>query len=159
VIVGSSSSRILKRAIMNAAGGDVQMRYEEEHEKNPNSLITSIPFGHQRCKRIFFIKWQPDENEKALRQSITDFIWTAIQNAISYKFSSIAFPAIGCGKHECSVGIVVKTMVQEIKKQLTMRNIPLTVKFVIEPEKQNIYDEFCKQILSLQEGMARFLTP
>ncbi|CAF0956028.1 unnamed protein product [Didymodactylos carnosus] len=42
----------------------------------------------------------------------------------------VAFPAIGCGKHGCSVDVVVKTM----------------------PEQQNIFDEFCKQVLASQVG-------
>jgi O-acetyl-ADP-ribose deacetylase (regulator of RNase III) len=72
---------------------------------------------------------------------------------IAYKFTSLAFPAIGCGNHGCSVDIVVKTLVKEMKNQLTMRDSPLTVKFVIEPDQQNIYDEFCKQVLTSQEGI------
>ncbi len=121
---------------MNAAGRDVKMAYIKEYENNPNSLIISIPSGELPCKRIFFLKWQPDTNEDVLRQSIVDFIGNVIQNVISYKFSSIAFPAIGCGKHGCSIDIVVKTMVKE---------------------KQNIYDEFCKQVLSLQGGTTGIL--
>jgi O-acetyl-ADP-ribose deacetylase (regulator of RNase III) len=75
-----------------------------------------------------------------------------IQNVISYGYTSIAFPAIGCGKHGCSIDIVVKTMVNETKNQLKIRNSSLTVKFVIQPEQQNIYDEFCKQVLASEEG-------
>lgn len=74
---------------------------------------------------------------------------------ISYKFTSLAFPALGCGKHGCSVDIVVKTLVKEMKNQLTMRNLPLTVKFVIQPDQQNIYDEFCKQLLTIQDGIVK----
>ncbi|CAF0969748.1 unnamed protein product [Rotaria sordida] len=32
-----------------------------------------------------------------------------------------------------------------------MRNIPLTVRFIIQPERQNLYEEFSQQVLSLQE--------
>ncbi|CAF4036316.1 unnamed protein product, partial [Rotaria sp. Silwood1] len=126
VIIGSSSSGILKKAIMKAAGRNIRTAYREQCQKNPNSLIVSLPSGQLSCKQIFFVKWEPDPNEEFLRQSLVDFIWTVIQNIISYKFTSVAFPAIGCGEHRCPVDLVVKTMVKEIKNQLKMRNIPLT---------------------------------
>ncbi|CAF1077188.1 unnamed protein product [Rotaria sordida] len=154
VIVGSSSSHILKRAIMNAAGSDVQMAYAKEYKSNPDSLTLSISSGQLPCKRIFFVKWEPNTDKEVLQQSIVDLIWNVIQNIILYKFTSVAFPAIGCGKHGCSKEILVKTMVREIKNQLKMRNLPLTVKFVIEPGQPEIYDEFCKQVLSSQEDLS-----
>jgi hypothetical protein len=43
-------------------------------------------------------------------------------------------------------------MVREMKQQITQRRLPWTVKFVIEPEQTNVYDEFCKQVLSSDEG-------
>jgi O-acetyl-ADP-ribose deacetylase (regulator of RNase III) len=75
-----------------------------------------------------------------------------MQHLIQYNFTSIAFPAIGCGEHGCSIDVIVKTMVNEIKNQLIMRNLPLTVKFIIQPNQQNIYDEFCKQVLATQNS-------
>ncbi|CAF1415425.1 unnamed protein product [Rotaria sordida] len=71
-----------------------------------------------------------------------------MQNVISCNYTSIAFPAIGCGKHDCSINIVVKTMIREVKKQIETRNLSCLVKFIIEPYRQNIYDEFCKQLFS-----------
>jgi O-acetyl-ADP-ribose deacetylase (regulator of RNase III) len=143
---------------MNAAGSAVQMAYAKEYENNPNSLIISIPSGQLPCKRIFFFKWRPDIDEEVLQQSIVDFIWNIMQNVVSYKFTSIAFPAIGCGQHDCSKNIVVRTMVKEIKNQLKMRNLPLIVRFVVQPGQAEIYDEFCKQVLSSEEGKAKDLS-
>lgn len=71
---------------------------------------------------------------------------------MSHNFRSIAFPAIGCGKHGCSVKTVVKTMVEEMKKQLIQRNQNWTVKFVIQPNQGDVYDEFCKQVLKTEDG-------
>ncbi|CAF1117593.1 unnamed protein product [Adineta steineri] len=148
VIIGNSSSDILKKEIMNAAGNDIEIAYAKEYENNQKSLLLSIPSGKLPCKQIFFIKWNPNKNEDVLRQSIVDFIWNVIQHVILYKFTSIAFPAIGCGQYRCPTNIVVKTMVKEIKHQLAMRDIPLTVKFVIQPKQQTIFNQFCNQILS-----------
>ena len=71
---------------------------------------------------------------------------------MAHNYTSIAFPAIGCGKHGCSIDIVAKTMVKTMKEQLADRKLSLLVKFVIEPDQQNVYDEFCKQVLMSNEG-------
>ena len=46
-------------------------------------------------------------------------------------------------------------MVKEMKKELTKRGLQLTVRFVIQPDQQNIYDEFCKQVLEAQDGIVK----
>jgi hypothetical protein len=42
-------------------------------------------------------------------------------------------------------------MVREMKQQIEKRKLPWTVKFIIHPNQQNVYDEFCKQLLSLSD--------
>ncbi|CAF1149153.1 unnamed protein product [Adineta steineri] len=149
VIIGSLSSENLRQSLLIAGGREVQAAYEKEYENNPNSLIISIPPGELPCKRLFFLRWEPDEDPDILRQSISDLIWNLIQNVNSHNFNSIAFPAIGCGEHACSVDIVVKTMVKEMKQQIMQRKLAWTVKFIIQPNQQNIYDEFRRQLLLL----------
>jgi hypothetical protein len=121
--------------------------------------MISTPPGHLHCKRIFFLKWEPDEDPELLRQSIADLISNVIQNARSHKFTSIAFPAIGCGEHACSVDIVVKTMVKKMKQEIEDRKLPWTVKFIIQPNQQNVYDEFCKQLLSSDPSSSTYKIP
>ncbi|CAF3804516.1 unnamed protein product [Adineta steineri] len=157
VIIGNSSSDILKKEIMNAAGNDIEIAYAKEYENNQKSLLLSIPSGKLPCKQIFFIKWNPDKNKDVLRQSIVDFISNVIQNVILYEFTSVAFPAIGCGQYGCLTNIVVKTMVKEIKHQLAMRNIPLKVKFIIQPTQQTLFNQFCNQILSSREDFGTLI--
>ncbi|CAF2688412.1 unnamed protein product [Rotaria sp. Silwood2] len=148
VILGSSSSENLRQVLLEAGGKQVEDAYSEEFRVNPNSLIISTPPGQLPCKRIFFLKWEPNKDPEILRQSIIDLIWNLIQNVNSYNFTSIAFPAIGCGEHACSVDIVVKTMVTEMKQQIQNRKLPWIVTFIIHPNEQNVYDEFCKQLLA-----------
>ena len=148
MIIGSSSSENLRQVLLKAAGNEAQAAYTKEHQNNPNSLIISVPSGHLSCKRIFFFKWDPDKDDDILRQSIADFISNVIQNVQLHQYTSFAFPAIGCGGHACSVNIVVKTMVKEMKQQIEKRKLAWTVKFVVQPNQQNVYDEFCKQLLS-----------
>ena len=122
-------------------------------------MIISTPGGQLPCKRIFFIKWEPNSNSDILRQSIVDLIWNVIQNVISYGFTSVAFPAIGCGEHDCSVDIVVKTMVSEMTEQIQNRKLPWNVKFVIHPHQQNVYDEFCKRLSLLDKKPVDYHLP
>lgn len=125
--------------------------YDTELKNHPNSTLIVTPSGSLFCKQIFFVKWHPDTDEEILRQSIVYMISIVVQKAISYNFTSIAFPALGCGQHGCSIEIVVNTFVLEMKKQLIKRNLPWNVKFIVQPNQQNIYDEFCKQVLTTQD--------
>jgi O-acetyl-ADP-ribose deacetylase (regulator of RNase III) len=148
VIIGSSSSENLRQVLFKAAGDQVVEAYNKEYGNNPNSLLISTAPGQLQCKRIFFLKWEPDKDEEILRQSIIDLISNVIQNVRSDNYISIAFPAIGCGGHACSIDIVVKTMIREVKENMQRRKLPWGVKFIIEPNQQNVYDEFCKRLLA-----------
>ncbi len=144
------------RAILEAAGDDVKKAYNLECQNKSHGILISTVPGDLPCKRIFFLEWKPDIDEEKLRQSLVDRVWMAMQHLIQYNFTSIAFPAIGCGEHGCSIDVIVKTLVKELKNQLIMRNLPLKVKFVIQPNQQNIYDEFCKQVLTTQNSIFNF---
>jgi hypothetical protein len=113
-------------------------------------LIT--PPGDLLCKAIFFLKWQPTDDQITLRQSIVDLIWTIFQNSIPYNFTSIAFTTIGYENLGCNIDILIRTMTKEMKNQLIKTELPLTIKFVSQPNQDTIYNEFCKQVLTIQEG-------
>ncbi|CAF0838552.1 unnamed protein product [Adineta steineri] len=147
VIIVSSSSKKLCEVLLEAAGYQTYLSYIREYENNPNSLLISAPPGLLSCKRIFFVKWEPDNNNEILRQSVIDLISTVVQNVRSYNYTSIAFSAIGCEGHACSVDVVVKTMVREMKQHIQTRKLSWTVKFIIPADQQNVYDEFCRQLL------------
>ncbi len=105
--------------------------------------------GQVLAKKIYFLEWKKNDDRTILRQSIEKFISNAIEHARNENYQSIAFPAIGCGKFGCPVDIVAQTMVEEARRKLLTHSI--SVLFVIEPGKNNIYDEFQKQINSLQK--------
>ncbi|CAF4091219.1 unnamed protein product [Rotaria sordida] len=138
VIIGTSSSRFLRQAITEAAGSEVQKAYKEELKSHPNSTLIAVSSGALPCKQIFFVKWEPNDDEDILRQSIVDLISTVVQNMTSYKFTSVAFPAIGCWLHGCST---------------QTRDLAWKIKFVVQPDQENIYDEFCK-VLITRDGTA-----
>jgi hypothetical protein len=155
VIISSSSSAILVKKIIKAAGKTVESAYDAELQNHPNSVLVTTPGGSLFCKRIFFVTWEPDIDKNILQQSLIDLMSTVVQNVKSHKFTSIAFPAIGCGQHGCSVDVVVETMVLEMKKHLIKRNLPWTVKFIVQPDQENVYDEFCTQVLKTQDGKVK----
>jgi len=136
-------------------GEDVYSSYEKENELNPHSLLISTSSGNLFCKRIFFVKWKSDENENILRQSINDFICNVIQNVISYKFDSIAFPPIGCGHSNLSRNIIIQTLIEQIIYQIKTRNLSLTIKFIILPHQHDIYQQFYHQLLTSQQGFTK----
>ncbi len=138
--------------ILIEAGKEVYEFYEKEKNSNPNCLLISTPPGNLLCKRIFFIKWKPDENENILRQSINDFIWNVIQNVLSYQYESIAFPPIGCGHSNISTQIIIQTLINQLIYQIKNRNLSLTIKFVILPDEHTIYQEFSQQLLTSGQG-------
>ncbi len=140
---------------MTAAGDEVQMAYEAELKSHPNSILIATPPGFLSCKQIFFVRWEPDSDEDILQQSLADMISIAVQNTIAHRFTSIAFPAIGCEQHGYSTRVVVKTMVLEVKKRLINQNLSWTVKFVMQSDQQDIYDEFCKQVVTADDGKVK----
>lgn len=142
----------LKKAIINAAGSEVQVAYDAEEQKNQNNNLISISPGQLPCNRIFFIKWQPDVNLHVLRKSVIDFISIAIQNAVAYNFTSIAIPIIGCGIYGHSVDLIAKIMVAEVKMQLTNLNTPLLVKFIVKSDHEGAYEKCCQQLLTNQRS-------
>lgn len=120
--------------------------YENAQKTNPNTVLISSPPGQLPCQRIFFVQWQPKPDEAVLQQSIDDFMWNVVQNAISHNFSSIALPSIGCGKYGYDVGLVVKSIIRQSIKRLQSRDLNLAIKIVVHPSQENVYDEFCRKL-------------
>ncbi|CAM2721829.1 unnamed protein product [Rotaria socialis] len=150
-IVVSSSSDILKQLIIIEGGEQVYESYEKENKLNPNSLLISCPSGNLLCKRIFFVKWNPNENEFILQQSINDFINILIQNLLSYNYKSIALPLIGSNHKNISTPIVIKTIINQFIYQIKSRNLSINIKFIILPDQDQIYQEFYQQLLHSHE--------
>ncbi|CAF1208361.1 unnamed protein product [Rotaria sordida] len=153
VIVISSSSDYLRQIVIMEGGEEVYGAYEKENKTNPDCLLISTPPGNLPCKRIFFLKWVPDENENLLRQSIVDFIWNVIQNVLAYKFDSIAFPPIGCAHSNISTSIIIQTLINQLIYQIKNRNLSLTVKFIILPDQDEIYQEFHQELLKTEQDI------
>lgn len=119
--------------------------------------MISIPSGGLPCKKIFLIKWKPEHDEAKLRKSIADFMSNAIKYVIAHDFTSVAFPAIGCGDHQCSTDLVIKTMAKEMIYQIQSQKESLLIKIIVQAERQDIYEAFCKEIPAVKPGKVNIL--
>ncbi|CAF3512500.1 unnamed protein product, partial [Rotaria sp. Silwood2] len=94
-IVVCSSSDVLRKAVLKAAGPTVETEYANGRTENPSSAIIVPSPGQLLCQKIFFLPWKPNTDVCILQQSLKNFVFNAIQYAINYHFRSIAFPAVG----------------------------------------------------------------
>lgn len=128
----------------------MQTSYNAEFDKNPDAPVIDVKAdGKLNSKRVFFVPWVADPEESDLRASIKTFVRNAIRRAVLKEYRTIAFPAIGCGQYGCSVSLVARTMIDEASFLSGKHGI--AVLFVIQPQKNDIYDEFQTQINSAQQ--------
>lgn len=156
MIAASSSSENLAQILLNAAGEETSKHFYEQLVSNPNALVIVLPPGKLQCKNIFFLKWEPNKDEEVLKQSIEDLIHNLVQNLIQHKFTSLAFPAIGCGEYGFNINILVKTMVRCFRTELMKRKLPWRIHFVIQPHQQQIFDEFSRQLIACNQSNTFF---
>jgi hypothetical protein len=142
----------LFNTICEAAGDSVKSAFNEELKKCPTSSVIAVDAGSSITpKKIYFLKWTKNGNEDLLRKSLKKFVSDATVKAVDEKYKSIAFPAIGCGKLGCPINVVAEAMVEEAHHQSINKSI--SVLFVIQPGKNDVYDEFQKQISLVQQHL------
>ncbi len=146
-----SSSDVLRENILKAGGDSVRLAYDTQLKNNPgNSLIIVATNNQLPSKQIYFLPWKQHQEGNALGNSLKNFVSTAIEQAVAANYRSIAFPAVGCGKFGCSVSIVAEAMVKEARQRMVKH--PISISFIIQPQRTDIYDEFRKQIGSSQQN-------
>ena len=145
MIVVCSSSQYLFDSICKAGGDSVSTAYNTKLNKNSNdSLIAVQANGQLASKRIYFLPWRAHSDTSILCASIEQFVSNAVEKAVQEKYHSIAFPAIGCGQFGCSISLVAETMVGEAHRKSLLHDV--SISFVIQPERKDIYNEFQNQI-------------
>lgn len=140
-------------AVFKAGGKSLKAAFDKKVKENDKSPVISVSAdGALVSKAVYFVAWKPNSDEDALRQSIEQLTTNVIKKAMSEKFQSIAFPAIGCGGYECSTSLIAKTFVKQCRKCL--KTIPMSILFVIQPDKNDIFQEFEQQISPPKELIA-----
>jgi hypothetical protein len=144
---------MLRESIISAAGDAVKTQYQTKLSRTDQwPTFISTKGGQLPCNAIYFVKWKPDTDEAILKKSIIDFIHISIENLASYGHISVAFPVVGCGQYSCPIDLVISSMLEALHNELTARPVALEVKIVVLPHRQNIYNDFCKQLSRLQTG-------
>ncbi|CAF1519475.1 unnamed protein product, partial [Didymodactylos carnosus] len=139
VIVVCSTSNVLRKSVIDAAGIQVSQEYSVQNSQN--LIVTSS--GSLVCKKILFIPWSPKAKDlNVLKQSICWFTSNAVEYAWDNGYKSIALPAIGCGRFRINADIIAKMMIGEAERQLNNRQASLTISFVMLKQQQSVYDDF-----------------
>ena len=133
---------------MDYAGCEIQTTLDVALYENPAATCIDTPPGDLNCKAIFFVKWSPNADEASLAASTTDVLLLIFRHMIQYNFTTVAFPTIGFEHFTCPMKLFVKTLVQQAKLELIRIDRPFTIKFAVEPNQTEIYNEICKQILT-----------
>ena len=132
-------------AVFQAGGKTLKSAFEKKVNENEKNPLISIPAeGSLRSKAIYFVPWKPSSDQNSLCQSIEQLVENVIKRAASEKFQTIAFPAIGCGEYGCPIDLIAKTFVSHCQQLLTKYSV--SVVFVIQPEKTEIYHNFQRYI-------------
>jgi O-acetyl-ADP-ribose deacetylase (regulator of RNase III) len=144
--------------VFKVGGKSLKSSFEKKMKENDKNPVISIPAeGSLKSKAIYFVPWKPSSDEHRLCESLEQLVTNVIKKAKSENHRSIAFPAIGCGGFECSTSVIAKTLVSACQQLLT--KYPLSILFVIQPEKTDIYDEFRQQIGSSKYGQSTMKEP
>jgi hypothetical protein len=142
-----SKAGVLPSSIHHAGGSAISTAYEAQSKKASSDAVISIEAcGLLACRRVYFLPWKPTSDHVANQKSLQKFVADAVNKAVQDKYQSVAFPAVGCGKHDLSISSVALAMCEEARRQSFATGISIV--FVIQAERTDIYDAFQEQINS-----------
>ncbi|CAF0841077.1 unnamed protein product [Didymodactylos carnosus] len=148
-VVVCSTSDVLRKAIIDVAGR--QVNDEFTNQSSVSSKIIETSSGSLPCKRILFIPWTPHQKDQnMLQKSIRTFVSDAVVHALNIGCTSIAFPAIGCGKFGVPADFIADIMIDEAENLLMKYPSKFSISFVLLPQQRPVYNEFCKQLNALR---------
>lgn len=134
--------------VCKAGGDSVYASYKAQLKNSENSIISVEADGQLVAKKIYFLPWQNNDDPSIVCKTLEKFVSDAFDKAVQETFETIAFPAVGCGEFGCSSSLVAQSMIQKVHQKQQMHNIAVT--FVIIPSRNDIYDDFQKQLCLLK---------
>ena len=154
VIVVCWSSKYLLEMIYECGGKSVRNAVNNQLEQNLKNPLTSVKAdGEIQSKSIYFVPWKTEANIELVLQSLEDLISISMQQAHNDNYRSIAFPAIGCGDYKYPVQVISQTMVNKAHQEQALYQI--SVSFLIQPTKKDLFDHFHKQINLLNSSKTK----
>ena len=120
-----------------------------------DSVISVKAGGQLACEQVYYLPWKPGTDKTSNRASLQKFVADAVTRAARDRYDSIAFPAVGCGKLGQPATYVAQTMTAEAKSQSAQHGI--SVVFVIQSDRADIYDAFHAQIHSADSPVSHSL--
>ncbi|CAF3863651.1 unnamed protein product [Rotaria sp. Silwood1] len=138
VIVVCSSSEVLIEYVLQTAGFEFRKEYEKKKSSAGQFQSFLLECPKLLCQQVLFLTWIRDQNPILVEQTLRGFIAEAIEHVRSRGYTSVAFPAIGCGRADSCITFIAQTMIDHVK----IEKYPLNITFVIHSESQEIYNAF-----------------
>ncbi|CAF1338952.1 unnamed protein product, partial [Adineta ricciae] len=138
VIVVCSSSDGLRESVLRAAGPHIQRAYAQAKRTKSHDEMIALECSNLPCQRILFLPWTPDEKLIFTEQTIKTFLSKAVKYVLDENYTSVAFPAIGCGQYGFDADFIARAMINHIKTE----SYPLNITITICPKFHNIFQAF-----------------
>ena len=124
MVVICSTSQHLLNDILAKAGNAVTNKFNNEMQKREGQdYAFHTTGGDLLCRQLLFLPWLAEKlDDQAARRSIHTFFSTAIQYAIEHRQTSLAFPALGCGKLEYDPNMIAEVILDETQPEYTDRS-------------------------------------
>lgn len=130
---------------MKACGNSFRKSYDTKVKENISDNVHGVKTENKiPSKEVYFVPWQPNPDQNKLCESLKQLVFETIEKAASQKYTSIAFPAIGCGEYGCSISLIAETLIDVAQEQLNKYRMKIL--FVIQADKTDAFEEFQHQI-------------
>lgn len=137
-------------SVFKAAGKSFKRAFDAQVKENEIAPVISVRSeGELASKAVYFVPWKPNSKPDVLVHSIEELVKNVVKKAASENYRSIAFPAIGCGEYNCDIDLIARTLVGKARELSNKYSI--SIFFVIQPDKNNIYDKFRNEIGPISE--------
>jgi hypothetical protein len=133
--------------------GGLQVRTAINNQLKTKSQINLTDIksdGEIKSKRIYILHFNPHKEFDETIQSIENLIHLAMEKAYQDNYKTISFPAIACGHYQYPNDIIAQTMINKCHQEQILNKI--SVSFIIQSNKIDLYNEFSKQIHLLNQS-------
>jgi hypothetical protein len=108
--------------------------------------------GEIKSKRIYIINFNLNSEFDQTIESIQNLIHLAMEKASKDNYKTISFPAIACGHYQYPNDIIAQTMIKKTHQEQDLFKI--SVSFIIQSDKIDLYNQFYKQIQLLNQSIS-----